>query len=89
MADYSALTIDGNTPAVILAAADTYSGFAIDGNVPSITMAVADSYSAMVLSNGSNNLPIPIYRAKIGNEYVYSLGSPPIGGSDVIIVGYQ
>lgn len=30
----------------------------------------------------------PIYRGKLGGEYVYSVGSVPIGASDIIIVGY-
>ena len=30
----------------------------------------------------------PIYRGKLGGEYVYSIGSPPGGASDIIIVGY-
>lgn len=31
----------------------------------------------------------PVYRGKLGGEYVYSVGSIPIGASDIIIVGYE
>jgi len=31
---------------------------------------------------------IPIYRGRVGGEYVYSLGSAPVGATDVVIVGY-
>lgn len=30
----------------------------------------------------------PIYRGKLAGEYVYAVGSAPVGATDVIIVGY-
>lgn len=30
----------------------------------------------------------PIYRGRVGGEYVYAVGSAPVGATDVIIVGY-
>lgn len=32
---------------------------------------------------------VPIYRGRVGAEYVYAIGSIPIGATDVIIVGYS
>lgn len=31
----------------------------------------------------------PIYRGLVGGNYVYNLGNPPIGATDVVIVGYK
>jgi hypothetical protein len=31
----------------------------------------------------------PIYRGLIGGNYVYNVGNPPIGATDVVIVGYK
>lgn len=36
----------------------------------------------------SLNLSIPIYRGRVAGEYVYAVGSVPLGAADVIIVGY-
>lgn len=36
----------------------------------------------------SLNLSIPIYRGQVAGEYVYTVGSVPMGATDVIIVGY-
>jgi len=33
--------------------------------------------------------PQPVYRGFLSGQYVYSVGSPPTGASDVIIVGYK
>lgn len=30
----------------------------------------------------------PIYRGRLGGEYVYSIGSAPGGASDIVIIGY-
>ena len=33
--------------------------------------------------------PQAVYRGFLSGEYVYSVGSPPPGASDIIIVGYE
>lgn len=31
----------------------------------------------------------PIYRGLVGGNYVYNVGNPPLGATDVVIVGYK
>lgn len=31
----------------------------------------------------------PIYRGLVGGNYVYNVGNPPTGATDVVIVGYN
>ena len=31
----------------------------------------------------------PIYRGLVGGNYVYNVGSPPLGATDVVIIGYK
>ena len=44
--------------------------------------------SGVIFGNLGGTIIQPIYRGKLGGEYVYSLGSPPGGASDIIIIGY-
>lgn len=62
-----------------------YSGFYITSNTIDFGLQTAN---ALNISVGSQMMQ-PIYRGKLGGEYVYSIGSIPIGASDIIIVGYE
>lgn len=76
----------------------SYVGFSV--NKPPVATDGNNSYGAYdrgdTLADDLNLIGIigvpdvsqPIYRGKLGGEYVYSLGSPPGGASDIIIVGY-
>ncbi|NBP02328.1 MAG: hypothetical protein EBU90_19865 [Proteobacteria bacterium] len=49
---------------------------------------LAEPYSPNGLFPVINTLPQAIYRGKIGGNYVFKTGSPPVGATDVVIVGY-
>ena len=55
---------------------------------PSGSILFAEPYSPNALFPVINTLPQAIYRGKIGGEFVFKLGSPPVGATDVVIVGY-
>lgn len=69
-------------------------------NKPTVLNSQMNSFGAYnrgdVLTNDLNEIGItgipdvsqPIYRGNIGGQYVYSLGSAPVGASDIIIIGY-
>lgn len=56
---------------------------------PSGSILLAEPYSPNAIFPVVNTLPQPIFRGKIGGNYVYKVGSPPIGATDVVIIGYQ
>lgn len=54
---------------------------------------------SLMLSTPNNNIIFgnirnpaiqqPIYRGVVGGNYVYNIGKPPVGATDVVIVGYN
>ena len=75
-----------------------YAGFSI--NKPLLATDGNNSYGAygrgntlandlnLIGTTGVPDVSQPIYRGKLGGEYIYSLGSPPGGASDIVIIGY-
>jgi len=84
---------------VIANAYGSFIGTAI--NKPPTVTDTANSYGAYgrgdTLANDLNEIgtvtigtPLqPVYRGFLSGQYVYSVGTPPPGASDVIIVGYE
>jgi hypothetical protein len=54
---------------------------------------------SLMLSPPNNNItfgnirnpaiPQPIYRGVVGGNYIFNVGKPPTGATDVVIVGYN
>lgn len=58
--------------------------------IPVISDPLSQDFNGIYDGNNINiTSQLPIYRGKVGGEYVYSVGSPPGGASDIIIVGYE
>lgn len=60
-----------------------------DTNLQQIPMYVGTNRAINVISGSTGDYtPIPIYRGRFAGNYVMETGYPPVGASDITIIGY-
>ncbi len=81
---------------------ETANGFAAWMNIPTTNTSVANETAIMLGGYGRGDILLgdlnliqtstqaeqPIYRGRVGGEYIYNVGSAPVGATDIVIIGY-
>ena len=63
-----------------------YNGLNVSGSFSNYEINKIDLHGGIVFRAGTV-VDSPLYRGLVGSEYVYSVGVPPVGATDVVIVG--
>lgn len=89
MTDYNALNVSDNLTTYTVDLIDTNSGLNVSGSFSTYTIDLIDTNSALLPGYQVAQGLQPLYRGFLSGEYIYSLGTAPVGATDIVIIGYR